>query len=99
MKQRERAPRLGKLAMLACLIFAFAAPSAGAQGTQGGPVILGGDDMTAHGFYDGSSNVDGWLYIQRAVENVMPQVGRPGNSGRIAALGSEAGGGGAGEAI
>jgi uncharacterized repeat protein (TIGR01451 family) len=99
MKGRLRAARLGKFAILACLVAAFAAPSASAQGNQGGPVILGGDDMTAHGSFNGSVNEDGWLYIQRAVENVMPQVRRSGNNGRILALGSTSDGGGAGEAI
>lgn len=58
----------------------------------GGPVILGGDDMTDHGGVDGGGNaVDGWLYIQRAIENIGPNVTRAGNDGSIAALGSAAG--------
>lgn len=89
MKERERAGRLVKLAMLACLVFAFAAPSASAQGggTVGGPVILGGDDMTDHGSFNGTDNVNGWLYVQRAIENVSAKVQRL-NDSSIAALGS-----------
>jgi uncharacterized repeat protein (TIGR01451 family) len=62
-------------------------PAAGAA--VGGPVILGGDDLTDHGSYDTSTNqpVEGWLYLQRAIENVSPKVGRV-NDGTIAALGS-----------
>jgi uncharacterized repeat protein (TIGR01451 family) len=61
-------------------------------------VILGGDDMTAHGSFDGTDTRDGWFYIQRALENVSPNVKRA-NDNSIAALGSTDGGGGAGEAI
>jgi hypothetical protein len=58
----------------------------------GGPVILGGDDLTDHGSVDGGGDaVAGWLYIQRAIENIGPNVTRPGNDGSIAALGSAAG--------
>ncbi len=66
----------------------------------GGPVILGGDDLTDHGDRDPSSgaNVEGWLYIQRALENVKPNVRRA-NDNSVAALGSSATGGGAGDAI
>jgi len=56
----------------------------------GGPVILGGDDLTDHGFRDTSTNTnqDGWLYLEKAIENVLPAVTRAGNDGSIAALGS-----------
>ncbi len=60
-----------------------------AQTAVGGPVILGGDDLTDHGEVDGSGDLlDGWLYIQRALESIGPDVTR-GNDGHIAALGSE----------
>ena len=97
MKERVRAPRLGKLAILTCLLFAFSATSAAAQ--VGGPVILGGDDMPDHGSHNGTDNLQGWLYLQRAVENVMPNVKRANNNGKIAALGSAEGDGDAGNAI
>lgn len=69
----------------------------------GGPVILGGDDLTDHGSVDTATGnlVDGWLYIQKAIENISPKVGRA-NDGSIAALGaapSSATGGDAGAAI
>ena len=55
-------------------------------------MILGGDDMDDHGSVDGGGNaVNGWLYIQRAIENIGPNVTRSGNDGSIAALGSAAG--------
>ncbi len=77
-------------------------PAAGAA--VGGPVILGGDDLTSHGSFDtgADANVDGWLYLQRAIQNVSPQVTRA-NDGHIAALGSsdssDGSGGDAGAAI
>lgn len=53
-----------------------------------GPVILGGDDLTEHGSVDASGNPqEGWLYMQRALENLNPKVTRP-NDGTVAALGS-----------
>ena len=63
-----------------------------------GPVILGGDDLTSHGSHDGTSNVQGWKYMEVALGNISSQVTRA-NDNSIAALGSSSGGGGAGEAI
>ena len=66
----------------------------------GGPVILGGDDLTDHGGLDGGGNPEeGWLYMQRALENISAQVTRAGNDGSVAALGTADGVGEAGEAI
>lgn len=68
----------------------------------GGPVILGGDDLTDHGDRVGAANIQGWLYIQKAIDNLNTSATRPGASG-IAALGSFDEvifpGGGAGAAI
>jgi hypothetical protein len=63
--------------------------AAGSAHAAGGPVILGGDDMTDHGYYDTGSgtNQQGWLYIQRALENLDPNVTRT-NDNSVAALGS-----------
>lgn len=58
-----------------------------------GPVILGGDDLTDHGSRSGSANLAGWLYIEKAIANILNTPGnitRPGNNGSIAALGSAA---------
>ena len=71
------------IALVAVLFLAGAA--------YAGPVILGGDDLTDHGSRSGSANIDGWLYIERAVNNILNTPGaitRPGNNGSIAALGS-----------
>ncbi len=79
--------RLGAIAVAtATLLLATGGPALAA----GGPVILGGDDLTAHGGRDTTTNVneDGWLYIEKALENLLPNVTRPGNNGSIAALGS-----------
>ncbi|MBI5285818.1 MAG: hypothetical protein HY874_12080 [Chloroflexi bacterium] len=60
-----------------------------AQTAIGGPVILGGDDLTDHGGTNGGGDLyDGWLYIQRALESIGPDVTRS-NDDSIAALGSE----------
>jgi len=56
-----------------------------------GPVIMGGDDLTDHGSRVGTMNIEGWLYIQKAIDNILNTPGnitRPGNDGSIAALGS-----------
>jgi Ca2+-binding RTX toxin-like protein len=54
-------------------------------------VILGGDDLTDHGSQDGSgNNQQGWLYMEKAVGNIKPNVSRP-NDNSIAALGSAPG--------
>jgi len=80
-----------------------ASPAQRAAAAIGGPVILGGDDMTDHGSIDSSGNpVRGWLYLERALENIKPQVVRA-NNNSVAALGSAAtstpSGGDAGSAI
>ncbi len=87
----------------ALVLGAIAAPmtngGGGASAAIGGPVILGGDDLTDHGGVDIDGNpLAGWLYMQRALENIEPNVTRS-NDGSIAALGSAEDGGNAGEAI
>lgn len=61
-------------------------------------MILGGDDLTDHGDASGGANNTGWLYIQRALENIRPNVRRA-NDNSVAALGSADTGFGAGAAI
>ncbi|MCE9551189.1 MAG: IPTL-CTERM sorting domain-containing protein [Betaproteobacteria bacterium] len=59
-----------------------------------GPIILGGDDLTDHGSATsiGVGNAQGWLYIQRAITNILSpgsNITRSGHiPGRIAALGA-----------
>lgn len=57
-----------------------------------GPVILGGDDLPDHGSRTPAGvNLQGWLYIQKALDNILNTPGnitRSGNDGSIAALGS-----------
>lgn len=75
--------------LLGALTISLATPRA-ALAAPGGPVILGGDDLTDHGGRDTSTNTNhtGWLYLEKAIENVLPAVTRTGNDGTIAALGS-----------
>jgi uncharacterized repeat protein (TIGR01451 family) len=71
-------------------VFALAGVGAPAAWAVGGPVILGGDDLTDHGSVDGSGNSQlGWLYIEKAIGNLDSQVTRP-NDNSIAAFGSAA---------
>lgn len=81
----RRKPRFALLLVLLSLFWAFPASA--------GPVILGGDDLTSHGSVVAGVNQQGWLYIQQAVNNILnptTNITRPGNNGRIAALGSAA---------
>ena len=60
--------------------------------SMAGPVILGGDDLTDHGSRSaGGANLAGWLYIEKAVSNVLSGVTRTGLfTTDIVALGSAA---------
>jgi hypothetical protein len=63
----------------------------GAGSAWAGPVILGGDDLTDHGSRLGGANLEGWLYIQKAIDNLLTSQSRPGTlTTDIAALGSAA---------
>jgi hypothetical protein len=65
------------------------ASSRPAAAAVGGPVIIGGDDLTDHGSISGTTLQNGWLYIRRALENIAPNVTRT-NDGSVAAIGSAA---------
>ncbi|WP_265943984.1 PEP-CTERM sorting domain-containing protein [Dechloromonas sp. A34] len=55
-----------------------------------GPVILGGDDLTDHGSRSaGGANLEGWLYIEKAISSLFGTQTRPGAlTVDIVALGS-----------
>ncbi len=56
-----------------------------------GPVILGGDDLTDHGSRSAGANLEGWLYIEKAVGNILTGQTRAGVlTHDIVALGSAA---------
>ena len=78
-------------AMPRCLTAALVALSAtllvANASADDGPVILGGDDLTAHGSVDGTGLRHGWLYIRKALENLAPAV-TVANNGSVAVLGS-----------
>ncbi len=44
------------------------------QAAWAGPVIIDGTDSNDHGSASGSVNQDGWLYMQKALENLASQV-------------------------
>lgn len=68
---------------IATLAFALSA------NTLAGPVVIGGDDLNSHGFWDGANNQEGWLYIENALASLLPQVSLSGNDGSIVVLGSD----------
>jgi uncharacterized repeat protein (TIGR01451 family) len=82
--------RGGRLILLAALFVTTLIWAGSASAAVGGPVIIGGDDLTDHGEVDPITGdlIDGWLYLQRALENVSPKVVRA-NDGSVAALGAE----------
>lgn len=55
-------------------ILAAVAVLAAAGAAQAGPFILAGTDADDHGFAQGGANQDGWLFMQRALENIAPGV-------------------------
>ncbi len=73
--------------LAAAILFATLTVSTWAQ--SGGPVLLGGDDLTDHGSRSGTNNINGWLYIENAIKSVSSQSKRPGTiTVDIVALGS-----------
>lgn len=46
----------------------------GSVAAQAGPVIIDGTDANDHGSFNGSANVAGWLYMQRALENLASNL-------------------------
>lgn len=46
-----------------------------ASAAYAGPVIIDGTDANDHGGTSGGANVTGWLYMQKALENLAGQVG------------------------
>jgi uncharacterized repeat protein (TIGR01451 family) len=80
--------RIRKLVVAVFGALVLAGATATSAFAVGGPVILGGDDLTDHGGTDSSgTSQQGWLYMERAVSNIKSQVGR-GNDNSIAAFGS-----------
>lgn len=87
-KARTSAGRSLRRALATTVGVASLAMAGSALGV-GGPVILGGDDLQDHGSFDTATNqnLEGWLYIQKSLENISPKVGRT-NDGTVAALGA-----------
>ncbi len=54
-----------------------------------GPVVIDGTDANDHGSAPVGANLNGWLYMQKALENLAPQVGN-GNK-TVVALGTTLG--------
>ena len=56
------------------LIAAAAASLFAATAAQAGPFILAGTDAEDHGNFSAGANQDGWLFMQRALENIAGGV-------------------------
>jgi len=50
------------------------ATALGASSAMAGPFILAGTDADDHGFANVSGNQDGWLFMQKVLENLAPGV-------------------------
>ena len=46
----------------------------GSSAAYAGPFILAGTDADDHGSVSGSTNINGWLFMQRSIENLAPGV-------------------------
>lgn len=49
-----------------------------ANSVSAGPIIIGGDDLTDHGSFSGGATFNGWLYIEKAIDNILSSVTRAG---------------------
>ena len=76
-----------KILKLALTVAAFAAPLT----AMAGPFIIDGTDADDHGFASGGQNKEGWLYIQRGLENIAAGSGLTRTQKTIAVLGSDSG--------
>lgn len=48
--------------------------AAGSGAAYAGPFILAGTDADDHGSASATANIDGWLFMQRSIENLAPGV-------------------------
>ena len=55
-----------------------------------GPVVIDGSDASDHGSTNGVVNANGWLYMQKVLENLAPQVA-PGTAKVVVDIGTEPG--------
>lgn len=80
--------KLKRMAATLAGVLLLSAMTASGAAAVGGPVILGGDDLTDHGGTNSAgTSQQGWLYMENAVGNIKSQVGRA-NDNSIAAFGS-----------
>lgn len=60
----------------------------GAGQTVAGPFILAGTDADDHGFASMGANIDGWFFMQRAIENLAAAPSLTNTNKKVVALGS-----------
>ena len=72
---------------LKTIVLAAAAAMAGAA--QAGPFILAGTDADDHGSASATENIDGWLFMQRAIENLAASTGLTTTNRVVVSLGSQ----------
>ncbi len=62
-----------------------------ATGAQAGPFILAGTDADDHGSFSLGANQDGWLFMQKALENIAASSSLTNAAKVVVSLGSDAG--------
>lgn len=73
---------------LLAAITVAAAAGLGSGQALAGPFILAGTDADDHGSASGGSNIDGWFFMQRAIENLAAAPSLTNMSMKVVALGS-----------
>ena len=76
-----------KLYALKAVVVAAATVLTGAA--HAGPFILAGTDADDHGSATATQNVDGWLFMQRAIENLAASTGLTTTKRVVVSLGSD----------
>ena len=70
---------------------AIAAACLIASAAHAGPFILAGTDADDHGSVTSAGNQDGWLFMQKAIENLGNSTGLTNTAKKVVSLGSNAG--------
>lgn len=77
--------------LVSALVGAAVLVAAFSTSASAGSFILSGTDADDHGFANGSGNQDGWLYMQKALENISTSTGLTNGNKTVVNLGSSGG--------
>lgn len=80
-----------KLAFAAALLATSALPLAVSSTAMAGPFIISGTDSDDHGGVSSGVNQDGWLFMQKALENIASSAGLTNTAKHVVFLGHSAG--------